>query len=201
MPAGVESQADRLVAVGLIGGGALVFVLVILLTAWALRSARSSSGPSGRRPIEAGGLQGACWLAAGGLVLPAILLVVLHGTNLRELSARLLPPPADALVVSVHGRLWWWELRLWPDGEGDSIVLANELHLPVGRAVRLALGSEDVIHSLWMPALGGKLDLVPGRVQHLVVRPTKTGRWAAPCAEFCGSAHTSMVLQTAGPSA
>jgi cytochrome c oxidase subunit II len=98
-------------------------------------------------------------------------------------------------VVGVTGRLWWWELRVHPDDGGAPVVLANELVLPVGRPVRLALASEDVIHSLWIPAFGAKLDLVPGRLQHLTLRAEQPGRWSAPCAEFCGEAHAGMVLQ------
>jgi cytochrome c oxidase subunit 2 len=71
---------------------------------------------------------------------------------------------------------------------------ANELHLPVNRPALIELRSNDVIHSLWVPNLSGKRDLIPGRINHLVVTPRRIGLFRAQCAEFCGLEHAFMAL-------
>jgi cytochrome c oxidase subunit 2 len=184
VPAGASAAHEAALAWWLIGGATLAFVAVMLLLAWALPGRGARAGRS------------VWWLVGGGLLLPALALAALQWVNQRDLAAAAAAPPRDALLVSVHGRLWWWELRIDGHDGAAPLVLANELHLPVGRPVRLALASDDVIHSLWLPALAGKVDLVPGRINHLLVEATRPGRWAAPCAEFCGTAHTAMVLRT-----
>jgi cytochrome c oxidase subunit 2 len=73
-------------------------------------------------------------------------------------------------------------------------VTANEMHVPVGRPVLMTLRSNDVIHSLWLPSLGGKKDLIPGRETTHVLRADRPSEHRGPCAEFCGAQHTAMVL-------
>jgi cytochrome c oxidase subunit 2 len=74
------------------------------------------------------------------------------------------------------------------------VVLANEIRLPVGRPAYLALTTGDVIHSFWVPALAGKVDMVPGRVHGLALRADRAGTWRGQCAEFCGTQHAKMAL-------
>ena len=74
-------------------------------------------------------------------------------------------------------------------------MLANEIHLPAGRAVVLGLNSGDVIHSFWVPALAGKVDMIPGRVQQLRLAGRGPGRHRGQCAEFCGEQHAQMALE------
>ncbi|HET7863631.1 MAG TPA: c-type cytochrome [Burkholderiaceae bacterium] len=178
-PVGGQAVADAPLAWALMVGGALLFAGVMALLAWAV------AGPA--RPVSP-----RRWIVGGGLLLPLAVLGPLQVANLQHLRAAA-PPPA--WVVGVSGRLWWWELRLTDPRSGAQLHTANELHLPVGQPVRLALASDDVIHSLWVPALGGKLDLVPGRLQHLVLQADQPGTWRGPCAEFCGTGHARMVLQ------
>jgi cytochrome c oxidase subunit II len=98
--------------------------------------------------------------------------------------------PPEALVVEVVGHQFWWEVR-YPD---ERITLTNELHIPVGRPVNLRLTSADVIHSFWVPALGGKIDLLPDRTNTLVLQADEPGEHRSRCAEFCGLQHTNMHL-------
>ncbi|HSI60587.1 MAG TPA: cytochrome c oxidase subunit II [Ideonella sp.] len=179
----------------LIAGAAVLFVGVMALLAWALLSAR----PHPLTPRQA-----RRWLLGGGVLLPAVVLsALLAYTALR--SQQLLPaswlasgaPPADprALVISVTARSWWWEIGYHDPRHGGPVLLANELHLPVGRPVTLGLNSADVIHSFWVPALAGKVDMLPGRVHRLVLQADKPGVYRGPCAEFCGEQHARMVLQ------
>src|SRR6185312_11707756 len=88
------------------------------------------------------------------------------------------------------GHQWWWEIR-YPN---DTVITANELHLPVGRAVRLELRSADVIHSFWAPNLEGKTDVIPGQQNEMVLRADSAGVYRAQCAEFCGVQHANMAL-------
>jgi len=165
----------------LFAAGALIFVFVMVLLALALRR--------GAGPVRHG-----LWIVGGGLVFPVVVLSALLAYSL-SLSVRLTqPPPADAIVVGITGHMWWWEVRYRDPAGGRDIVLANELRLPLGRKVVLGLSSADVIHSLWVPALAGKVDLVPGRVNHLVIAADTVGIYRGPCAEFCGEQHARMEL-------
>jgi cytochrome c oxidase subunit II len=98
------------------------------------------------------------------------------------------------MVVRVTGNQWWWNVE-YLDEQGKRVIrTANELHLPVDVPVRLALNSNDVIHSFWVPNFAGKQDLIPGRKTDLIVLARKTGLFRGQCAEFCGTQHTHMAL-------
>src|SRR5690606_24495002 len=93
--------------------------------------------------------------------------------------------------ITIRGKLWWWEV-VYTTPEGEEVPSANELRLPVERPVRLLLESDNVIHSFWAPQLGGKLDMIPGRTNELVVEATEAGVSRGQCAEYCGGAHALM---------
>jgi cytochrome c oxidase subunit 2 len=128
-----------------------------------------------------------------GAALPAAVLAVLLLYGLRMLPRTLEPASADTLRVWVQGKQWWWRVRYQPR-DAPAFELANEIRLPVGRPVEFVLESDNVIHSFWVPSLGGKMDLIPGRTNRLLLRPTRTGTFAGMCAEFCGRAHATMRL-------
>jgi cytochrome c oxidase subunit 2 len=123
---------------------------------------------------------------------PALILVFIAVPTVRTIFATAGSAPAGALRVEVIGHQWWWEYR-YPD---LGIVTANELHLPVGRAVSLDITSGDVIHSWWTPALGGKRDAIPNRHNHIVFRPDTVGMFPGQCVEYCGASHANMRLRT-----
>lgn len=178
-PDGADALAALPITWALLVGGTLIFaVMMVLLT-------RAVQGPPRAvRPLW--------WVLGGGLVFPGLVLLALHAANLQHIQRLHAPPPPGTPLLAVTARSWWWQLRI-DDAQG-ALHSANELVLPVGRPVRLALASSGVIHSLWVPALAGKMDLVPGRIQHLLLQADKAGVWRGPCAEFCGQAHTQMVL-------
>jgi cytochrome c oxidase subunit 2 len=103
----------------------------------------------------------------------------------------LAPAPEGSLRISVSGEQWWWRVRYDVAGN-DPVVLANEIRLPVGEPVEFRLESPDVIHSFWIPSLGGKIDMIPGRVTRLSLTPTETGVFRGACAEYCGTSHALM---------
>lgn len=97
-------------------------------------------------------------------------------------------PPDDALEVYVVAKQWMWKLQHM---EGQREI--NELHVPLGRDVRLRMTSEDVIHSLYVPAFRIKQDVLPGRYTQMWFHPTKAGRYHLFCAEYCGTKHSGMI--------
>lgn len=127
----------------------------------------------------------------GGVVLPALVLPVVLFVNFGALSDIGGRPPGDALDVEVTGNRWWWEVT-YPD---LGIVTANEIHIPAGRPIAFEVTSDDVIHSLWIPELMGKIDLIPGKVNNHSLMSAEPGIYRAVCAEYCGLQHTKMQLR------
>jgi cytochrome c oxidase subunit 2 len=162
---------------------AVVFAVVCLLVVAALARRRGDRETLVRR----GG--GELLIVVGGVVLPAIVLTAVYVVGLRDLRALTVPKGTD-LTVEVTGHDWWWEVR-YPE---DGIVSANEIHVPVGRPVRLILTSRDVIHSFWVPQLTVKTDLIPGHTNTTWIQATRPGTYRGQCAEYCGLQHAKMAI-------
>jgi cytochrome c oxidase subunit 2 len=109
-------------------------------------------------------------------------------------GATLVDTKKDALRIEVVGHRWWWGVRYIDRDPSKIVTTANEIHIPVGRAVELRLTSSDVIHSFWVPSLHGKRDLIPGHPSSVVIEASKPGAYRGQCAEFCGHAHAEMGL-------
>jgi cytochrome c oxidase subunit 2 len=97
-------------------------------------------------------------------------------------------PPKGAMEIYIVGKQWMWKAQHMG---GQKEI--NELHVPVGRAVKLTMGSEDVLHSFFIPAFRVKADVIPGRYNVLWFTPTKPGRYHLFCAEYCGTRHSGMI--------
>jgi cytochrome c oxidase subunit 2 len=164
-------------------GGGAIFLLVVILGAHALVAPRRW-------------LASESFVVAGGIVFPVVVLSVL--------LAYVVSPVAQAepeLRIEVVGEQWWWRVR-YLDGRGETdFVTANEIRIPAGRTVELALSSADVIHSFWVPSLAGKVDMIPGRVNRLRLRADRAGLFRGQCAEYCGGPHAQMGLQVVALSA
>lgn len=130
----------------------------------------------------------------GGVYAPLALLTVLLTFGLGMLPAELAPAPEGSLTVDVTGEQWWWRVH-YRTPDGGTVALANELHVAVGQPTQLHLQSADVIHSFWVPALGGKVDMIPGRTTHLTLEPTREGVFHGVCAEYCGASHALMAFR------
>ena len=179
-PHGPEAAGIAEIAWVMFGGGAAIFVLVLALVVLALR-----------RPPA--------WLAsprlvlAGGVAFPLTVLSALLAYTLVVSPRLAASRPAD-VVVTVVGRQWWWGVD-YLDGAGKpDFTTANEIHIPVGRTVELRLETVDVLHSFWVPALAGKLDLVPGRDNRLRIAADRPGRFRGQSAEYCGGPHGLMAF-------
>jgi cytochrome c oxidase subunit 2 len=130
-------------------------------------------------------------IIGGGAVLPTVVLAALLVYGLAMLPTLVGPAPEGSLKITVHGAQWWWRVRYQPTS-GEAVELANEIRLPVGVPVEFRLESDNVIHSFWIPSLGGKVDMIPGRQTRLVLEPTRTGVLRGVCAEYCGASHALM---------
>lgn len=163
--------------------GTAVFIVVIgLLVVGLTRRQLSPEGedsPTSER-----------WLR-GGVVITIALLAIVFGATLVAMRQVQAEPPPGALEIEIVGHQWWWEVH-YPAGGATT---ANELHLPVGRPVALRLTSADVIHSFWVPALAGKIDLLPDGTNTLVLQADEPGEHKSTCAEFCGLQHYQMGLR------
>ncbi len=133
------------------------------------------------------------WVIGGGVVLPTVSIVLLLLFGIPT-GRSMLPLPVEGeqpLRVEVTGHQWWWEVR-YPDEGG--VVTANQLIIPAGRLIDVHVTSADVIHSFWVPRLGGKIDMVPGRTHVMRYQATRPGVFRGQCSEFCGTQHANMVL-------
>ena len=171
-----------------------IFVVVAGVTVYAILRYRHRPGDDGRDPPQ---VYGSTQIELAWTVVPFLIVIVLFLTTTRYIFAieRKAATP-DALEVTVVGNQWWWEIRYPRLG----IVTANELHVPVSDAARptptfITLQSTDVIHSFWIPQLGGKTDVIPGKNNQTWIEPRTPGTYVGQCAEFCGIQHAGMLLR------
>jgi cytochrome c oxidase subunit II len=131
------------------------------------------------------------WLVIAGVVVPFIIIVVVLVASTGAMRWVPTSAPRDAMTVEMVAHQWWWEVR-YPE---QRIATRNELRIPVGRPINLQLTSADVIHSFWVPELGGKMDALPDGVNTLVLEADQAGEHQSLCAEFCGLEHATMRLR------
>jgi cytochrome c oxidase subunit 2 len=169
----------------LLAGGVIVFVLVALALLFVIVRYRHRPGSPEPKQIHGSTVLEITWT-----LIPALVLAFIAVPTVRTIFKTQAPAPADALQVEVTGHQWWWEFR-YPE---SGVVTANELYLPTNRTINFVLRSADVIHSFWIPQLGGKRDLITNRTNHIVLTTdsTPTMAWNGFCAEYCGSSHANM---------
>lgn len=174
--------ADRIATLGwqMTVLGALVAAGVFGLLAAGLRRRHPASSDGSPNKL----------LVVGGLVMPIVVVSVVFGLSLAAGTEIPHAGGDDALIVEVEGRQFWWEIK-YPDA---GVVTANEIHIPVDRNIEFRLSSIDVIHSMWVPQLGGKMDALPDYENTLVLRADEPGTYRGVCSEFCGLGHAHMNL-------
>jgi len=170
---------------------AAVFVAVLAFVAAALvlgTRARRVGGPSHASERSLGGV------VAGAVALTCIVLLgllvasVWTGRHVASLRAD------SAISIAVTGHQWWWEVEYEDARASRRALTANELHVPLHRPVVIKVTSRDVIHSLWIPNLQGKRDLIPGYTTAIWLQADRAGRFRGQCAEFCGLQHAHMAF-------
>lgn len=181
---GPEAERIALLAMVVFAGAAVVMAVVLAALWLALRgSARQRAALAGERAVR-----------IGGIAFPVMTLTVLLGYGLWLMRESLAVEAAPALRIEVTGEQWWWRLG-YRDSQGKAFAEANEIRIPVGVEVELELRSADVIHSFWVPSLGGKLDMIPGRTNRLRLKAERPGVYRGQCAEYCGGPHALMALE------
>jgi len=164
-----------------------IAAIVGLALAWVLTRFRARPGTTAM-PAQ---IRGHTLLEMAWTVGPALVLLGIAIPTIQAVFRTQAAPPKDALEVTVRGHQWWWEFQ-YP---ALQVATANELHVPAGRTVALTLEGPDVIHSFWVPRLGGKRDVVPGRLNRLTFTADTPGVYRGQCAEFCGVSHANMGMQ------
>lgn len=171
-----------------------LLILVVVWVALAYILVRFRERPDSPKPKQIHGHMG---LEIAWTIAPAIIVVAITVPTIQAVFSTQQADPEGAMVVDVIGHQYWWEFR-YPD---TGLITANEVHVPVDRPVSFRLSSADVIHSFWVPMLGGKRDANPIRMRPDGVDPTyswihmtpnQTGNFWGQCAEFCGESHSLM---------
>jgi cytochrome c oxidase subunit II len=139
-------------------------------------------------------------IVIGGLAFPVVVLTALLAYGLWLMRVQAAVPSQAPVGIEVVGEQWWWRIR-YASADGRTIESANEIRLPVGRDISLTLRSADVIHSIWIPSLAGKMDMIPGRVTTLRLKADRPGIYRGACAEYCGGPHALMALHAVAMSA
>jgi cytochrome c oxidase subunit 2 len=181
--------------------GTAVFVLVESILLYTLLRFRRQPGAPDPKQVHGNTTLEILWT-----IIPAIVLVFIAVPTVRTIFRTQAKPRPGALEVHVIGHQWWWEFR-YPQytsvstvdapgqrGRVDTLVTANELYLPLGRTVNFTLKTVDVLHSFWVPQLGGKRDLINNHANFLWFTPdsTQPNAWNGFCAEYCGASHANM---------
>ena len=197
-PIGEQARDIDLIWRVMLGVCGLMYLLVLGFLAWALWRARArrpdpaapplppAPGVTAAEPLLERSLAGWAALVTAGLVLLTTVSFLVD-RSLAQVGA-------DPLRITVTANQWWWDVQYAGQAPSESLRTANELHLPSGRPAVIELHANDVIHSFWAPALNGKTDLIPGRVNYIAVTPLRPGRYRGQCAEFCGLEHAKMAF-------
>lgn len=165
---------------------AVVWIAVMVALIWSLVRHRET--------VEVRALDRRMRIAVSGAV--AVTVSIITGMTIMSFYAtRGLDAAQDAdVTIHVRAQQWWWQFIYVDPDQAASFQTANELHIPVGKNVRVRLESTDVIHSFWVPSLAGKQDLIPGRMNTLIFRAERPGVYRGQCAEFCGLQHSHMAF-------
>jgi cytochrome c oxidase subunit 2 len=170
----------------------VIFIVVSTLLVYVIVKFRATNASTDREPAQ---VYGSTQIELAWTIIPILIVIVLFTATARAIHAiQDAPQPANALEVTVIGHQFWWEYRYPQLG----IVTANELHVPVSDAAHprptfLRLMSADTDHSFWIPALAGKTDLIPNRINSTWFDPQRTGVFLGQCAQYCGTQHGKML--------
>ena len=176
---------------GIVSIAVTLIIAVLLLGAiFRKRKVISKNETSLAVSRDAGGM---AWIYIGEGITIVVLSLCMIWTLV--VIARIAQPPSKpVLTVQVTASQWWWKLRYDAKAPSRIFIAANEIHIPVGEPVRFELNSSDVIHSFWIPKLGGKTDVIPGQTNVTWLQADKPGVYRGECAVFCGAEHARMAL-------
>jgi cytochrome c oxidase subunit II len=191
-PRGPAAQAiaDLWWLVAVLGLAVFAVVVVLVLISATRRRDGSLADDTLAGERWAGG--GNALIVVGGVAVPTVVILVLQVLSMTTAADVRVGDrnPAEPLRIEVTGHKFWWDVA-YPDLD---IRTANELHVPVGRPVEVAVTSADVIHSFWVPQVAGKIDMNPGHTNHLELQADEPGVYRGLCTEYCGIQHARMQL-------
>jgi cytochrome c oxidase subunit II len=167
----------------------LVAIVVSAIVLWGSRTARPHLELVAT-PLREPSARG--WIEIG-VGLSTIILIGLIVWSTMTMARIAQPPAPPAFTIAVTAHRWWWEASYRVD-DLHSFVVANEIHIPVGLPVRFTLSSPDVIHSFWIPSLGGKTDVIPGQTNVTWLLAAHPGVYRGQCSEYCGAQHANMAF-------
>lgn len=187
---GYGTRADPVVGLtrGVIAVSLAVIVIVAALVLMAIARRRPAAD---RNVVVSGG--GTSWITIGVGISTAVLVVTVVWT-MRVLAMVAQPPGKSDLTIEVTAHQWWWEARYLDADPARVFVTANELHIPVGPAVRVRLIAPDVIHAFWVPALGGQTETIPGQTNVTWLEASEPGTYRGQCIQYCGIQHANMAM-------
>jgi cytochrome c oxidase subunit II len=169
-------------------------VMLVLVIAVARRRHSLTMMPDPQPTSEASDRR-ATRAVGAAMIVTVVLLFTMLVSSFRTSRALGAMNNDQAITINVYGHMWWWEVEYPNDKEPYKIVeTANEIHVPVGVAIRIHGTSRDVIHSFWAPNVQGKRDLMPGYETEIMMQVDQPGRWRGQCAEFCGEQHAHMAF-------
>jgi cytochrome c oxidase subunit II len=177
-------QARAIFDLGLVSSVILasIFAIVAGMIVYALMRFRWREGESDPRQLAGNKTVEFVWT-----IIPLMIVLALFTLTARTMTLSD-PSPAPEPDLIVVGHQWWWEARYLKTG----VVVANEIHIPVGRALSIRLDSTDVLHEFWVPELARKITAVPGHPNHIWIEANNSGTFLGVCSEFCGTEHAWM---------
>ncbi|WP_348543552.1 cytochrome c oxidase subunit II [Chthoniobacter sp.] len=161
---------------------AIIFALVVGLIFYSLMRFRWQEGKSEPKQLAGNKTIEIVWT-----VIPLFIVAMLFAMTARTMGLSD-PPPAPNPDLVMVGHQWWWEAKYPQSG----VKTANEIHIPVGKAISVELQSADVLHEFWVPELARKMTTVPGHPNHIWLQADKAGTYLGVCSEFCGTQHAWM---------
>lgn len=179
-PAGPSTAAFAKLWWAMLAGSAIIFALVMVLLVTVLMARERLKSINSKR-----------WIVLGGIIMPIPILIALLGYAFYQ-GERMFGAntPHPAVTISATARMWSWEFAYEIDGR--RVVSRDLLHVPVGLPVKIDTTSVDVIHSFWVPRLGGKIDSIPGQVNTITLLADIEGTFGGVCSEYCGKGHAGM---------
>ncbi len=196
-PAGRNAQLISDLFLPILGIAVVVGVLVVGATVVFAVKFRHREGKDDN-PKQ---IHGSSPLEIGWTIVPALILAVIAVPTIATIFKIAEEPQGQVLHANVVGKQWWWQAEYQKQDKvsgtsiDKTIVTANEIHMIAGVPLKLDLKSDNVIHSFWIPELGGKQDVIPGRQQHITFYADKPGTYLGACAEYCGLSHANMRMR------
>jgi cytochrome c oxidase subunit 2 len=188
-PLGVHAQHIDKLWQAMLWTCTVMYVLVLAFLVLAILRRNRAPGPDMREDRRLSVTLGV-WIV---LIVTGLFGLTVASFFTDRALVRAAAEPEVSLQVTAHQ--WWWEIEYLDADPSRQVRTANEIHLPVDAQVHIALASNDVIHSFWVPNLHGKQDLIPGRPAQIRLQPRQVGTFRGPCAEFCGVQHANMALE------